>query len=113
MRRWHVTDKGELPCDAKTPESCPVKFNGEPAPHFKSMKEGREFFLAHLESENPNSMKDKTQRKSSLSDDRVSPHSMKPAATTPKKRSMEEIRAELDRRKAAAKLSKTVENVQV
>lgn len=112
MKKSHITDKGEMPCNAKTPESCPVKFNGEPAPHFKSMKEGREFFLSYLESKNQNAIQEKTLRKSSASDDRFSPHSMKPAVTTSKKRSMEEIRAELDRRKASAKLSKTFENVE-
>lgn len=64
MKKSHVTDEGEKVCVAETRESCTAKLNGEPSPHFKSMKEGREFFVAHLAAENPDSMQNKTQRKS-------------------------------------------------
>lgn len=63
MKRSHVTDEGEKVCVASTPDKCRAIFNGEPAPHFRSMKEGQEFYLTYLETENSNSMKNKTQRK--------------------------------------------------
>lgn len=65
MTKMHISDKGEMPCAAKTPESCPVKRDGEPAPHFRTKTEAREFLAKEAAGENPDNLSAKTQRKSS------------------------------------------------
>lgn len=63
MKKSHVTDEGEKVCIAPTPDKCRAIFNGEPAPHFPSMKTAREFYLNHLAEQNSDSMSNKTMRK--------------------------------------------------
>lgn len=69
MKKSHVTDVGEKVCVASTPDKCRAIFNGEPAPHFRSLKEGREFYENALAEQNADSMQNKTQRKSRTNTD--------------------------------------------
>lgn len=49
----HQTNEGALlKCDAKTPDKCPLRINGEPAPHYATKAEGMAAIAASAAREN-------------------------------------------------------------
>lgn len=68
MTKMHLSDGQERKCEAKTPEACPVRENGERVPHFRTKVEARDYIAALAESENPNHLANSTQRKNQQED---------------------------------------------
>lgn len=51
MTNTHLTDKGPMPCKAKTVETCRAKYAGKPSPHFNDSAAAQREFEADLEAE--------------------------------------------------------------
>lgn len=65
MTKMHLSDGQERKCDAKTPEACPLRENGERVPHFQTKAEARDYIVAQAAAEHPDHLSEKTQRKHS------------------------------------------------